>query len=272
MARRINNDEPKNIRRRKKGADISVDDIESRYGSKKSLKTALENVLNGDAPEKVHPKNKYPLTKGHKEFLKNSKGKKYTLLTGLAGTAKSYLSALNALEALARGDVEKIIVFKAPVECGRGIGALPGNLDEKVAPYNSIMPIFKELIPEGQVARLVDKKVISFEPPNFVRGFTFKKTFVILDEAQNCLKSEIKTVLTRIGEDSYIIVCGDSDQCDLPKDRLTGKSVSGLPIVERVFGRCGDRFYTHIMTEDDIVRSEELRELLRNWQEVEDEE
>lgn len=167
---------------------------------------------------------------------------------GPAGTGKTYVAATYAAEQLAFKKIERIIITRPNVEVGTGFGFLPGELEEKYAPY---LAPFREVMIErmglSQYEYALKAEKILPQPLAFMRGATFNDCLVILDEAQNCTKAEMKMFLTRIGRNCTVVVDGDPEQCDLnvPSGlndaihRLEG--LEGVSIVE--------------FTEDDIVRS-----------------
>jgi phosphate starvation-inducible PhoH-like protein len=144
--------------------------------------------------------------------------------TGPAGTGKTYLAVAMAAMALDKKEVKRLILVRPAVEAGESLGFLPGSLEDKVDPY--LRPIFDALhdfIGYEKTEKLIEKGVIEVAPLAFMRGRTLKDAFIILDEAQNTTKTQMKMLLTRIGEGSKLVVNGDTAQIDL-KD----KSVSGL--------------------------------------------
>ena len=179
------------------------------------------------------------------------------LVDGPAGTAKTYVAVYGALEMLKDGDVDQIIYIRSIIEsASRSIGALPGEIDEKFQPY--AMPLvdkLNEIIDPGSIKWLFDKQMVKAIPVNFVRGLTFNKTVVIVDEAQNMDKSELTTILTRFGRDSKYIVIGDTFQSDI------GRNSGFSEIVSRF---SSDKCVAHGIhalkfTEQEIVRSKILK-------------
>jgi len=152
---------------------------------------------------------------------------------GPAGTGKTHVAMAKAVEALIAGDVETILLARPAVEAGKTIGFLPGDQNEKMAPY--MRPLYDELDRVyGRAVRenMVNDGTIEVAPIGTMRGRTFKKAFVIIDEAQNLLPEELKMALTRLGEGSKMVITGDPEQVDLnPKDS------SGLvPLIEKLKG------------------------------------
>ena len=140
-----------------------------------------------------------------------------TICTGPAGTGKSYLSCGVAIGYLLDGKIDKIIVSRPIVECGDGLGYLPGDIEQKTDPF--MVPIFdsfSDFISKNEIKKLKESGAIEVCPLETMRGRTFHNSFIILDEAQNATKKQVKMFLTRLGLNSKMIVCGDKSQSDLP--------------------------------------------------------
>lgn len=143
-------------------------------------------------------------------------------LIGPAGTGKTLIAAHYAAERLANKTARQIILSRPPVEAGQSIGALPGNQDEKMDPY--IRPLFKSLgffIPKDKFGELRHKKVIEIVSPTFLRGETYHDAVCIYDEMQNATPEQLKTALTRAGENTTMIVTADPGQIDLPNPDMS---------------------------------------------------
>jgi len=142
---------------------------------------------------------------------------------GPAGTGKTYLAVAAAVEALENEQVRRIILTRPAVEAGEKLGFLPGDLSQKVDPY--LRPLFDalfEMLGFETVERLIEKNVIEIAPLAFMRGRTLNEAFIILDEAQNTSKEQMKMFLTRIGFGSTAVITGDITQCDLPNHQMSG--------------------------------------------------
>jgi phosphate starvation-inducible PhoH-like protein len=137
------------------------------------------------------------------------------VLKGPAGTSKTYLALALGIQALIGKDVGQIAIFRSAVEA-RSIGFLPGDVDGKLDPYKApYIDLLETLSPKKNFRALDSAKELEFHSTSFLRGMTFDNTFMILDEFQNCNAHEIETVMTRVGEGSRLILCGDSGQSDL---------------------------------------------------------
>lgn len=162
-------------------------------------------------------------TFGQREYIQSIKKNDITFGIGPAGTGKTYLAVVMAVAAMKKGEVKKIILTRPAVEAGENLGFLPGDLKEKVDPY--LRPIYDALYNVFGVehtTRLMDRNVIEIAPLAYMRGRTLEDAFVILDEAQNTTKAQMKMFLTRLGFGSKMIVNGDVTQIDLPRGAMSG--------------------------------------------------
>ncbi len=156
---------------------------------------------------------------------------------GPAGTGKTYLAVAQAVAQLITGSVDRLILSRPAVEAGERLGFLPGDMKEKVDPY--LRPLYDALydcLPAEQVERRIASGEIEIAPIAFMRGRTLADAFVILDEAQNTTPSQMKMFLTRFGQNSRMVVCGDPKQVDLPDPAKSGlaDAVSRLEGVEGI--------------------------------------
>jgi len=185
----------------------------------------LEEDIDGRRDQK-YVKNIKPRSDGQKELLQATKDHSLTLAVGPAGTGKTYLAIASAVEALEKGQVERIILSRPAMEAGESLGYLPGDMQEKMAPY--LRPLYDSLgdrLGGKRVRQLLEDGTIEIAPIGFMRGRTLNNAFVVIDEAQNCTYGQLKMILSRLGWHSTMIVTGDPDQSDL----LEG--MSGLPLI-----------------------------------------
>ena len=212
------------------------------------------------SPEKLKPIK--PRNKAQDLFL--SAIKTHTLIFGLgpAGTGKSYCSAAMAAQALVSGDVDRIIFTRPAVEAGNSMGFLPGKLDEKFDPYfNAFKSCLISNAGRGVIECAIKNGNIVVEPLAYMRGKTFNRSFVVLDEAQNCTPDEIKMFMTRIGANSTVVISGDLSQSDI-------RCYSGLhDAICRTHAVKG--VYVHEFEYDDIVRSDIVKDILMCYDDVE---
>ena len=162
-------------------------------------------------------------TVGQKEYVSAVKNNTITFGVGPAGTGKTYLAVCLAVAAYKGKQVEKIILTRPAVEAGEKLGFLPGDLQTKVDPY--LRPLYdalQDLFGAETYAKLMEKGVIEVAPLAYMRGRTLSGAFVILDEAQNATREQMKMFLTRLGEGSKMVVTGDLTQTDLPDGKTSG--------------------------------------------------
>jgi phosphate starvation-inducible PhoH-like protein len=191
-----------------------------------------------------------PKTERQKEYIDALKVSPQVIVTGAAGTGKTYIAATKAAQLYEMGVIDKIILTRPNVPAGRSLGFFPGTLEEKIAPW--IVPFIEVLedhLGKDVVELAIKSKNIDIVPFEVMRGRTFHHAFVILDEAQNCSAHELKMFLSRIGDETQVVVNGDVMQSDLRGEsglaRLIGIIKSQklpVPVIE--------------FTLDDIVRSD----------------
>ena len=162
-------------------------------------------------------------TPKQKLLLETVASKDLTFAVGPAGTGKTYLSVSCALRALRDKTVSRIVITRPIVEAGEHLGFLPGDLQEKVNPYlRPIFDAFIDLAGPEKFATLWDSGIIEIAPLAFMRGRTLRNSFVILDEAQNTTREQMKMFLTRFGDNSKVVITGDLTQIDLPQKASSG--------------------------------------------------
>ena len=164
-----------------------------------------------------------PRSKKQKEYVKSLKTSQIVISLGPAGTGKTYLAVAVALSMLLEKKVERIILSRPAVEAGEKLGFLPGDMKDKIDPY--LRPLYDslyDLLDYDKIQRKIESGAIEIAPLAFMRGRTLKNSFAILDEAQNATEIQIKMFLTRIGENSKLVVNGDPSQVDLPNKNQSG--------------------------------------------------
>jgi phosphate starvation-inducible protein PhoH and related proteins len=164
-----------------------------------------------------------PKTLGQKLYLQSIQSHSLVFGIGPAGTGKTYLAMAAAVSALLKNQVQRIILTRPAVEAGEALGFLPGDLNEKILPY--LRPLYDamgDMLDNEDVARLTEKGVIEIAPLAYMRGRTLSNSFIILDEAQNTTPEQMMMFLTRLGEDSRMVVTGDITQIDLPRAKQSG--------------------------------------------------
>ena len=185
---------------------------------------------NGDDRDQSYVKTIKPKSEGQAALISAIDEKNLVLALGPAGTGKTYLAIAKAVEALEAGKVGRIVLSRPAVEAGESIGFLPGDMEDKLAPY--LRPLYDALtdrLSMKRVKALMAEGLIEIAPVGYMRGRTLNNAFVVIDEAQNCTYVQLKMLLTRLGWNSTMVVTGDPQQSDL----LTG--LSGLADVADKF-------------------------------------
>lgn len=199
-------------------------------------------------------------TQAQREYLEAMKANDLVFGLGPAGTGKTYLAVARAVVALGEGEVSRIIITRPAVEAGERLGFLPGDLAEKINPY--LRPLYDaldDLIPYEKYVRLTERRVIEVAPLAFMRGRTLGEAFVILDEAQNCTREQMKMFLTRLGPGSRAVVTGDPGQSDLPGGDPSGLN-EAVAILEGIEGIAFCRFEPA-----DVVRHRLVRKIIEAY-------
>lgn len=195
-----------------------------------SAEPTLEGVVRTDVSEppkvmiRTRKKTIVPRSLAQTRYMEALAREDVIFSLGPAGTGKTYLAVAQAVHQLITGSVDRLILSRPAVEAGERLGFLPGDMREKVDPY--LRPLYDalyDMLPSDQVERRITSGEIEIAPIAFMRGRTLADAFVILDEAQNTTPAQMKMFLTRFGEKSRMVVCGDPKQIDLP-----GEGVSGL--------------------------------------------
>ena len=175
-------------------------------------------ILNGPSGLVIKAK-----TKNQNKMLEMSSKFDLLFVYGPAGTGKTYTSVAIAVKALKNKEVKKIILTRPAVESGENLGFLPGDLKEKLDPYMSpLYDALSDMIPPTKLKKLLHDNIIEIAPLAFMRGRTLNKSFIILDEAQNTLSTQMKMFLTRLGQNSKMVITGDLSQKDLPDNAKSG--------------------------------------------------
>lgn len=199
-----------------------------------------------------------PLNEGQKRYLNAMKQFVLTFATGPAGTGKTWMCAALAAQLLEAGQIDKIIITRPAVEAGESLGFLPGELEEKFDPYlQPFRDVLNERLGKSYVELLIKRGIVEAAPLAYMRGRTFKKAFVILDEAQNTTPTQMKMFLTRIGQDCRVVVNGDTAQKDVKGESGLEDAVNRLAYIPSV---------KHIrFTREDIVRSGLVGEIVQAY-------
>ncbi|MCI9061039.1 MULTISPECIES: PhoH family protein [Romboutsia] len=213
-------------------------------GNEDKLKELEDTIVLTQKGKAVQPK-----TLGQKEYINLIKNNDITFGVGPAGTGKTYLAVAMAVKAFKRDEVSRIILTRPAVEAGENLGFLPGDLKDKVDPY--LRPLYDalfDMLGADKFNKYLERGLIEVAPLAFMRGRTLDNAFIILDEAQNTTREQMKMFLTRLGFGSKAVVTGDLTQTDLPDNKRSGllhardvlKSVEGIGSIT--------------LTERDVVR------------------
>ncbi len=212
----------------RKGININQRDV--LYALRMAEKGTLEyfvNIYDEEIARTVKGKSIRVKTIGQMQYVTAIKKNDLVFGIGPAGTGKTYLAVVMAVNALKNGQVNKIILTRPAVEAGESLGFLPGDLKEKVDPY--LRPLYDALhdvLGAEHTGRLIERGTIEIAPLAYMRGRTLEDAFVILDEAQNTTNAQMKMFITRLGFGSKMVITGDQTQVDLPKGVKSGLIVA----------------------------------------------
>jgi phosphate starvation-inducible PhoH-like protein len=202
-----------------------------------------------------------PKSEGQREYLEAMEHHDIVVSIGPAGTGKTYLAVAQGVALLHAKRVDRILLVRPAVEAGESLGFLPGDYQEKVDPY--LRPLYDalyEMLPYDRMRRLIDSRTIEVAPLAYMRGRTLNDAFIILDEAQNTTRKQMKMFLTRLGFNSQAVITGDITQIDLPEENPSGL-VEIMGILEKIHGIQ----FVHL-TEIDVVRHRLVSEIIRAYE------
>ncbi|MCX4357289.1 MAG: PhoH family protein [Oscillospiraceae bacterium] len=203
-----------------------------------------------------------PKTVGQKKYCDMIRKNTITFGVGPAGTGKTYLAVALAVTAFKQKQVQRIILTRPAVEAGEKLGFLPGDLQNKVDPY--LRPLYDalfEMFGQEAFARLSEHGAIEVAPLAYMRGRTLDDSFIILDEAQNTTREQMKMFLTRLGFNSKMVITGDITQIDLPEAKKSGL-IEALKVLRNVEDIAQNRF-----TEKDVVRHKLVQDIVKAYDE-----
>ena len=236
-----------------KGQDLDAGAIEALIAM--SNEPTLEGIISGEKQEppimiRTRRKTIVPRSAAQIEYMRSLARDDIIFALGPAGTGKTYIAVAQAVSQLISGSVQRLILSRPAVEAGEKLGFLPGTEKEKVDPY--LRPLYDALndcMPPEQVQRRIDSGEIEIAPIAFMRGRTLADAFVILDEAQNTTREQMKMFLTRFGQNSRMVICGDPKQVDIPGGVKSSGLADAVDRLEEV-----DGFGTIRFTAADVVR------------------
>jgi len=207
----------------------------------------------------------FPRSFNQAVYLRSIEKREMVFGIGPAGTGKTYLAVAQALKDILTKVKRKLILTRPVVEAGENLGFLPGDLEQKISPY--LRPLYdamEALIPMEMIRRLEENRIIEIAPLAYMRGRTLSDCFIILDEAQNTTREQMKMFLTRIGEGSKTIITGDITQIDLPNRKQCGliNVISVLEAIEEI-----DFIF---LQEQDVVRHPLVRKIVKAYETAEE--
>ena len=230
---------------------------------KRDVESIIQNMKKNNSSKlsiKTPKKEIWPRTDGQTKLFKEILDKEVLFVIGPAGTGKTFIAVSHAVSMLTSGLINKIIISRPAVEAGEKLGFLPGDLKEKIDPYlRPIYDSFDENLPRDKVLKLIENQKIEIAPIAYLRGRTLSNSYIILDEAQNTSPIQMKMFLTRLGENSRMVVTGDITQIDLnPKDK------SGLTDAISNLKKIKDISFVYL-TEKDVVRHPLVRKIVKAY-------
>lgn len=254
----------------KKGEDVASGDVNAALRMvsdmsgdvKEDVKREKMTNLSGGISIKTLKKTIVPYSHSQGAYIKELYERDLIFALGPAGTGKTYIAVAKAVHAFINKEVERIILSRPAVEAGEKLGFLPGDLKEKIDPY--LRPLYDalfDMLPAEKVTQYMESGEIEVAPLAFMRGRTLANAYVILDEAQNTTPTQMKMFLTRMGENSQMVITGDLTQCDLPRDISSGLR-DAIQKLEGVEGIGVVRF-----TEDDVVRHKLAARIVKVYEE-----
>ena len=236
---------------------IEKKDIESII---KNMKKNKKNNHSSEISIKTPKKKIWSRTNGQTKLIKEILNKKILFVIGPAGTGKTFIAVSHAVSMLTSGLVDKIVISRPAVEAGEKLGFLPGDLKEKIDPY--LRPIYDSLdenLPKDKVMTLIENQKIEIAPIAYLRGRTLNNSYIILDEAQNTSPIQMIMFLTRLGENSKMVITGDITQIDLPS-----KNKSGLIDAIDNLKKIKDISFVYL-TEKDVVRHPLVQKIIKAY-------
>jgi len=241
----------------KKGAEIDEEKIKD---IKSLLSLENNNHLQLDLFIQTKKKRIIPRSNNQKNYFNLLNEKNIVFAIGPAGTGKTFLAVAKAVSSLQKGHVNKIILSRPAVDAGEKLGFLPGDLKEKIDPF--LRPIYDalyDMMPMDQVEKKLNNGIIEIAPIAFMRGRTLEDCFIILDEAQNTTKIQMKMFLTRLGKNSQMVVVGDNTQID-----LVTRHDSGLVDAEKKLSKIDDIGFIYL-NDKDVVRHDLVRKIINAY-------
>ena len=223
-----------------------------------------EKVKNTNVTDiiKTPKKSIIPRSEKQKEYVRALRQSDIIISAGPAGTGKTFLAVVHAVELLEKEQVSKIILSRPAVEAGEKLGFLPGDLKDKVDPY--LRPLYdalEDVLPIKKLEKYLEIGIIEIAPLAFMRGRTLSNSYIILDEAQNTNKMQMKMFLTRLGFNSRMVITGDITQIDLPNN-----IISGLSEALKITSLINDKVSQIYFSEKDVVRHPLVQKIVNAYE------
>ncbi|WP_163328592.1 PhoH family protein [Desulfurobacterium thermolithotrophum] len=240
-------------------ADVDMYMTQLSTGRDSKIKESVEEIVTTYRGKKIVAK-----TLTQKKYIQAIRENDIVFGVGPAGTGKTYLAVAAAVAHFKKGTVNRLILTRPAVEAGEKLGFLPGTLQEKIDPY--LKPLYDalfEMIEPEKVNSFLERNIFEIAPLAYMRGRTLNDAFIILDEAQNTTREQMKMFLTRLGFGSKVVITGDITQIDLPSKERSGL-VEALKILKGIKGIEIVRF-----SREDVVRHRLVQEIIRAYEEYE---
>ena len=247
--------------------DRIIDEIS---GGAKNSRDVITSVLNidrhadMDSTSIVVPgslRKVYPHTQHQADYIQAMREKNMVFCIGAAGSGKTFLAVAEALRLLLTHKVSRFVITRPVVEAGESLGFLPGDLEDKINPY--LRPLYDSMemiLPKETVKRLIESELIEIAPLAYMRGRTLNNSVIILDEAQNTTREQMKMFLTRMGENSKVFITGDATQIDLPR-KLPSGLLHSVSLLEGI-----DEISINRLTAEDVVRNPLVRKIVKAYE------
>jgi len=246
----------------RKGINISQRDVTHAIQmAKKGTLEYFKDLFEEEIGKNSKGKSIRVKTIGQRHYISSMKKNDLVFGIGPAGTGKTYLAVVMAVNALKNGQVKRIILTRPAVEAGESLGFLPGDLKEKVDPY--LRPLYDalhDILGTEHTQRLMERGIIEIAPLAYMRGRTLDDAYVILDEAQNTTMAQMKMFLTRLGFNSKMVITGDKTQIDLPKG-----VTSGLKIAEEILQETSGINFAYL-DQSDVVRHPLVAKIIQAYE------
>lgn len=247
--------------------DRIIDEISDGAKNSRDVITSVLNIdrhADMDSTSIVVPgslRKVYPHTQHQADYIQAMREKDMVFCIGAAGSGKTFLAVAEALRLLLTHKVSRFVITRPVVEAGESLGFLPGDLEDKINPY--LRPLYDSMemiLPKETVKRLIESELIEIAPLAYMRGRTLNNSVIILDEAQNTTREQMKMFLTRMGENSKVFITGDATQIDLPR-KLPSGLLHSVSLLEGI-----DEISINRLTAEDVVRNPLVRKIVKAYE------